>query len=227
MNKLIVDKDNVVSVNNNVLNIEVLVNQLEINASGKVLINEFSTKESECLNLKINLAPNSELIYNRFNNITNMEDKITLNLSEKSTLIFNSSIICKGNSSLEFNANITGNNNNCQVNIKAVTEENGSMQISATGGITPNIINNNFLENIRILMLNEGENVIVPNLLVSSNEVEVNHNATISSVDNNYLFYLMSKGISKKKAIFLIKKGYLINNLQIDEKTIDIIDNLI
>ncbi|MGM9834959.1 MAG: SufD family Fe-S cluster assembly protein [Bacilli bacterium] len=227
MNKLIVDKDNVVSVNNNVLNIEILVNKLEINASGKVLINDFSSKESENLELIINLAPNSELIYNRFNNVTTMNDRVNLNLSEKSTLIFNSSIVCKGNSTLEFNSNINGNNNNCEVNIKVVTEKNGIMQISATGEVTPNIKNNNFLENIRILMLNAAENVIIPNLLVSSNEVEVNHNATISSVDKNFLFYLTSKGISEENAILLIKKGYLLNNLQIDEKTIDIIDNLL
>lgn len=227
MNKLIVDKDNVVSIKDNVLNIEILVRDLIINVEGKVLINELSSCNKEKLNLTINLAPNSELVYNRFSNIESMENSINLNLSEKSTLTFNSSILCKEESSLKIDSNINGNNNNCEVNIKVVTEEQGKVDIRATGSVVPNINNNQFLENIRILMLNDKENIITPNLLVSSNEVAVNHNATISSVDKDYLFYLKSKGITEENAILLIKRGYLINNLQIDEKTKQQIVNLI
>lgn len=227
MNKLIVDRDNVVSINNNVVNIEILVNDLVINVKGKVLINEINNCAKEHLNLTINLAPNSELVYNRFSNIESMENSINLNLSEKSTITFNISILCKKESSLIINSNINGNNNNCEVNVKTVTEEQGKILIKATGSVIPNINDNEFLENIRILMLNDEENIIIPNLLVSSNEVVVNHNATISSVDNDYLFYLESKGITSANAIRLIKRGYLVNNLQIDEKTKQQLINLI
>ena len=73
-------------------------------------------------------------------------------------------------------------------------------------------------ENIRILMLNDSENVIVPNLLVVSNEVSVNHNATISSLDTNYLYYLNSKGLSYEEAKKLIVKGFLKSKLKLRKK---------
>ena len=77
------------------------------------------------------------------------------------------------------------------------------------------------LENIRILSLNNEENIIYPNLLVSSDEAEVNHKASISGLDEDYLFYLMSKGISKEEASKLITRGFLMNKLEISNEEKD------
>jgi Fe-S cluster assembly protein SufD len=57
----------------------------------------------------------------------------------------------------------------------------------------------------------------MPNLLVRTNSVIANHNATISMVNESYLFYLMSKGLNKTSAIRLIKNGFLKGILKINE----------
>jgi Fe-S cluster assembly scaffold protein SufB len=87
-------------------------------------------------------------------------------------------------------------------------------------------VTNNLIESIKILVLNNEESVCIPNLLVSSNEVEVNHAATISCIDPNYLFYLNSKGISNESATKLIKNGYLLNNLNINSEIKEKINEL-
>jgi len=48
-------------------------------------------------------------------------------------------------------------------------------------------------------------------MLVSSENVEANHNVTISSVREDELFYLTTKGLSEDSAKDLLEKGFLIN----------------
>ena len=68
-------------------------------------------------------------------------------------------------------------------------------------------------EKIKVLKLNDEESIIKPNLQVSTNNIMASHNTTCKMIDKNSLFYLMSKGLSKTKAIKLIKEGFL-NNLE-------------
>ena len=50
-------------------------------------------------------------------------------------------------------------------------------------------------------------------MLIDTNLVVANHKVAISYLRDNDLFYLMSKGISRKKSEELIKKSFLLSNL--------------
>ena len=225
MNKMIIDKENI-KFKDEVIKIELNINKLTIDIEGNVTLNEISTKE-ENLTLNINLKPNSKLIFNRFKIDTNSNIEINLIQEENSILNFNYSSIIKDKTNIKVNSILKGDNNTTNINIKAVTEENGKCEIVSEADIKPNIKDNKLLESIRVLLLNDEESIVLPNLLVSSNEVEVNHAATLSGIDKEYLFYLNSKGISEKNAINLIKKGYLLNNLEVDNTIKEEINNMI
>jgi len=213
MNKIIVDKENNIAIKDNAVLLDIQVNDLIIDIKGKVFINEINKKEAENLKLTINVEPNSSLIYNRFIIHNKMNDTITLNQEKNSTVTFNYSLIAYDKCNLLFTSNIKGDNNQTDINLKAVTENIGSCKIESTANTLPKIINNNLIESIKILMLNDEESICIPNLYVASNEIEVNHACTISSIDPSYLFYLNSKGLSNESAKTLIKNGYLISNL--------------
>lgn len=227
MNKLIVDKENNIEIKDNVVELDIKVKNLTINIKGKVLINEINLKETEELDLSINIEPNSSLIYNRFMLHNKINNKITINQQDNSSAIFNYSFIAQDKCNLELNSNLEGNDNETEIKVSAVTEQIGSAHITSTAKTKEKIINNNLIESIKILLLNDEESICIPNLLVSSNEVEVNHAATISSIDHDYLFYLNSKGISDDSAISLIKKGHLLNNLSLNSNVKDQIEDLI
>ncbi len=227
MNKICIDKENVIDIKDNAISLDIKVEKLTINVKGKVLIQEINKKENENLTLTINVEPNSSLIYNRFMIHDKTENKIILNQDNNSSVSFNYSFITNDKCKLTFDSNLNGNDNNTEIKIKAVTENKGSANITSTADTKPRIINNNLIESIKILMLNDEESVCIPNLLVSSNEVEVNHAATISGIDENYLFYLNSKGLSNASAIKLIKNGYLLSNLAINEEIKKEIEELI
>lgn len=227
MNKIVINKEKNIDIKDNAIELNINVEELTINIEGKVLINEIRKISHEKLNLNINLSEGSSLTYNRFmiNKDTNIN--IVTNQKSKSTLIFNYSILSKESSNINFISNINGNDNFTQINIKGVTEDKGKLNIISTANTKEKITNNNLLENIKILLLNDEESTIVPNLLISSNEIEVNHAATISGIDQNYLFYLNGKGIKKETAEKLIKKGYLIGNLDITNNQTEKIEEML
>lgn len=225
MNKIIVDEEKVLSINNAIVFLEIAVKEVTINIKGTVLINDLINTLENAI-VTINLAPGSSLVYNNFSK-GKVKNQITINQENNSTVIYNYSLLVTDESSLKINVNIKGSNNNCKVNVKAVTKNKGFINVIATGDITKNVINNNYLENIRILMENDEENTILPNLFVSSNNIEAFHNATISSFSKEDLFYLNSKGLSEKLAKELIMKGFLINNLELNEENKLLITNML
>lgn len=227
MNTIVIDKENVIDIKDNAIELNINVEELTINVEGRVLINEIRKLSNETLNLTINLSEGSSLTYNRF--LVNKEAKINIitNQNNKSTLIFNYSILTKEPSTIDFTSNIDGNDNFTEINIKGITEDKGQLKITSTANTKEKITNNNLLEDIKVLLLNDEESVVIPNLLVSSNEIEVNHAATISGIDQNYLFYLNSKGISNEASEKLIKNGYLIGNLDITKEQKERIEEML
>lgn len=218
MNKLLIDKENNIEIKDNAIELDIKVKDLTLNIKGSVLINEINKYDNEELNLTINIEPKSSLIYNRFILHNKANNKITINQDNTSNVSFNYSIIATDKVELTINSSLTGNDNETSIKVASVTENKGKVIITSTADVLPKIENNNLLESIKILLLNDEESVCIPNLLVSSNEVEVNHAATISGIPQDYLFYLNSKGLSNEAATKLIKNGYLINNLDINKE---------
>lgn len=63
----------------------------------------------------------------------------------------------------------------------------------------------------QIINIQNGKSTICPNLLIDNYDVSSSHSAYIGKIKDELLFYLMSRGISKKMAYNLLLKGFLIN----------------
>ena len=62
----------------------------------------------------------------------------------------------------------------------------------------------------RIININDGKSTICPNLLIDSYDVVSSHAAYIGKFSDDVLFYLMSRGINKKKAYELLILSFLL-----------------
>lgn len=214
MNKILVKEDNIV-LDNEIVELEFKTLKCNLTIKGSVWINDLNNNNLEELN--ITLLDGSRLLYNKYTkDIKNL--KINILENNDTTLEFNYSLYQSIKASIILDSKVLGNNNKCSMNVYGVSDKDGAIVVNATGSVLENIKDNDLLENIRILLLNDSENVIVPNLLVGSNEVSVNHNATISSLDTNYLYYLNSKGLSYEDAKKLIVKGFLKSKLKLRKK---------
>ncbi len=217
MNKLLLDKD-YYHFKDEELNIIITKKNITIEIDGNVKINDLESKED--INLTIIVNDNSKLIFNKYNKNLN-NSNINIDIHNNTDVSFNQSSYNELEGNFKIYTNILGNNNNTIINYYGVTNQKGKLIVDATGNVIKDIKNNNMLENVRILSLNEEENIILPNLLVSSNEVIINHNATLSSIDEDYLFYLESKGLTKEEATNLIYKGFITSKLVIDQELKD------
>lgn len=218
MNKLVLDKEYYL-IKDEEISIDIKKKNITLEIEGKVKINDLNSKED--INLHIILNDDAKLIYNKFSeNISNIN--VNIDVHNNCKLSYNQSLYNTIEGNYEVFTNILGSNNISDINFYGVSNLKGKIKVNATGDIKKNIKNNEMLENVRILSLNEEENTIYPNLLVSSDEAIVNHNATISGLNEDYLFYLESKGLSKEESAKLIVKGFILSKLDIDKDDIDI-----
>lgn len=210
MNKLLV-KEGILSINNSLNDLDIKTNTLTLKISGNVCINDINNNTD--LDLKIIMSDGSHLLYNRYNESIN-KFNLDVEIASNAYVEFNYSLKTLIASDISLNANIAGNNNISHINFHGITDQNGVIKNVATSKVDEATKDNEVLENLRIVTLNDAENMIVPNLLVRSDSVNAIHNTTISTVDKDYLFYLNSKGINKKDATKLIVDGFLKSNLK-------------
>ena len=207
MNNIIVRNEKKIELNNETVSLNIEVAKLDIYISGKVVIEEHSKREKQVIN--IYLAPDSALEYNKTAKLKNYDLELSVLESNNSNFNLNYSFSTKDIVNLKFNTNINGNNNNAKIVARGVSEGKGIINIEANGYVIPSTKDNVLIEDIRCLTLGSNKATIVPNMLINTNEVMANHFITVSGVSKSELFYLNSKGISDKKAVKLIKKGFL------------------
>lgn len=206
-------KKTVLNLNDQTFDLTSKKGLLELNIRGQVKINWLDQQWQGALELIINLAPYSQLIFNSFIIALTSQQKIIMNQTNNSQLIFNYAVLAFEPIQLTMATKITGSSNLTELNVNAVCEAKGQITVMAEGIISPQTKDNQLAENLKCLVLNKSTNKIVPNLIVNTNETAVYHNATIGPIDPRELFYLRSKGISNPMAIKLIRNGFLTKKL--------------
>ncbi len=81
---------------------------------------------------------------------------------------------------------------------------------------------NSYLSNHNLLMSDDAEAFSIPSLKIDANDVRASHGATIGKPNEEEIFYLMTRGLSRKEAERLIIKGYfapVINRLDNELQT--------
>ncbi len=66
-----------------------------------------------------------------------------------------------------------------------------------------------FLRENILLLSPEAKAEAIPNLEILANDVKCSHAATISNISEEQVFYLMSRGLTRKKAEEMIVDGFL------------------
>ena len=88
---------------------------------------------------------------------------------------------------------------------------------------------NSYQTNRNLLLSNEAEADSMPGLEILANEVKCSHGATTSKIDDQELFYLLSRGISRAVAERLIILGFfeeVIEKIGVEEQIADVRDRI-
>jgi Fe-S cluster assembly protein SufD len=67
---------------------------------------------------------------------------------------------------------------------------------------------NSYLKNENLLLDRTARADSMPSLEIEANDVRASHGATIGKIDEEYIFYLMSRGISRQTAVRMVVEGF-------------------
>lgn len=152
---------------------------------------------------------------------TNLNIALKLYSSNQTALLFRTNMEGE-NSSIDKRVFIKAENSQVDSEVKITHNQIKTKSNMVVNGILLNsqLINENNIritkkardsqgyEHSKFILLDEKSNAVsIPNLEIENNEVSCSHGSTISSINDEELFYLQSRGINKENAIGLIING--------------------
>ena len=198
-------------------------NHSTIVVDGNNTLNVINLKDDVILNIKLNA--NACLNLNMFDFSFEKKIEITVEEDDYSTFNLNAAFINDGKYSLNIHNNLYGNNINSNVNIRGINERDGVVTILMDGTVAGETKDNVLNEYAKIINRSDASNVMIPNLIVNTNEVTVNHGVSIGNISEDELFYLATKGINKYTAQKLVEEGFILSIM--DERIKERIKNML
>ena len=192
MNKIVLDKVNIINLS---IKEDTICN----------INNRHDIKE-----LNIHIKNGCTMILNEYSDV-NKKDYIINVIHEDNTVFkYNHSFKVNKLYNLDINIILNGNKSKNIINIHGINDT-GKSNIKVDGKVEKNTKDNELDEKIRILNINNGSSSILPNMYIDTKNVIANHAASITNINEDYLFYLNSKGIKTEQAKELIINGFLTN----------------
>lgn len=102
-----------------------------------------------------------------------------------------------------------------QIQNYAVLSENANYEMWANGNIEKGCVDAQSHQKTRVLTLGKGHNAnVTPLLLISENQVKASHALSIGQPNEEQLYYLQSRGLTKQQALGLLSVGYFLPIIQ-------------
>ena len=200
--------------------------EIKINSNININLLIWSKNNNNNSNIKYILDANSTINIQEFNYNKNALENITVDLNgNNSKYIHKLSSICKNVE--EYNITINHNNNNVKSYLinKCISHDKSNIKFNINSILNKGNIDCIMDQTTKILNLGDAQTSINPNMFIEEDSVEARHGSVISSFNQDDIFYLMSRGISKKEAIKLLSIGFIMSNINVSkEKQKEIIE---
>lgn len=155
---------------------------------------------------------------------------LVVNLQEENASFLAKSIIMVKDQDAFYKMNVLHNCKNTTSRIENyITANKANVNVDVIGKIEKGMSNSNCSQKSRGIIISDDAKIkIQPVLLIDEFDVMANHGASIGKIDEEGLYYLMSRGISKHDAEALIIRGFLgpilqeIKEESIKEKIVDL-----
>ena len=199
------------------------MNRIDINEENNSTLNIGEDKvvylfEKSVTNKVFNVEKNAKLTVYHYSIDNSSDIKINLN-GENASVEYHYSTINYNDNVLRMNINHNNKKTISNVYNHGVNVLENKLSFYINGIIPKNISGCICNQENQIINIINGQSTILPNLLIDNYDVSSSHSAYIGKFKDDVLFYLMSRGISKEKAIHLLIEGLLISggNLEKEE----------
>ena len=174
--------------------------------------------DNENKDYKYNIEEDTIIYHFSINSSSNVE----INLDKEDvTLYYYYNNINYGDNFFNIKVNHNKSNTHSEVFNHGVNVKDNYLTYSVDGTVLKTSSKCICNQDNQIINISNGKSTIKPNLFIDNYDVDSNHAAYIGKFKDEVLFYLMSRGISKKSAYLLLLKSFLINSDSIDLSKID------
>lgn len=184
--------------------------QLELNnGEFKVLIFNNANKELTIDETWEITNSNVEVNYLDFNNY-NFNQKNNMVLHKDSSLVVNSTYLGCNEKKIDFNLVNKESDTSIKISNNVVCLDEADFCLNVVGKIENGAKRAKCYQKSRCLTFDNPKNAkILPVLLIDENDVEASHSLSSGTIDEDVLFYMNSRGLSKKDALSLLLVSYL------------------
>ena len=198
---------------------------LNVKKNKKCNVFEYKVDEKYKLQYSYNLEENSYLNVIKINDVKKTKELMLFNLNGKGSKVdYLLKTIAK--KSEKYCLMVYHNDKNTVSNIinHGVNIKEGEIKFDVSGFVPKGISGCTVNQDNRIINLTDEKCEIKPNLFIDENDVIASHSAHIGKCNDDKIFYLQTRGISKKEAEMLLIKGFLTSKLDDTETMKKIID---
>lgn len=165
---------------------------------------------------------NSTTIYN----ITTESITVNINIYNNAKLDFYEMTVTDKKITNEVNVYHKNKETTSNVTCHGISYSKGDLKFSVNGYIKKGMIGSICNQSSRIINLDDGKSLIEPNLFIDEFDSIANHSAYTGPFDEKLLFYLETKGISKKEAFNLLLNGFM-KVVELPKDYESILDNIL
>ena len=228
-------------VNNKIIpfvsdDVEINDNSINFNHNGNYFIDYIDCNN---VSLCINVNNNKCIHLFEYSNNNDINFNIKYNLDMASSLIIskfyynnkcNEVVNINNDNFYKNNVYHLDNNTSSDVFNRIVAKENSSNYFDINSYVDNGIKDCYLNQSTKIVTLGDSDNRVNPNMFISEEDVTAIHSSTIGSINEEDLFYLMSRGISYNDSVKLIIKGMILSNINPDmenmERILSILDSI-
>ena len=214
-------------VNNEIIpcdysDISIVNNEISFLNSGNFAIEYIDCND---VNLNIIVKENTHVC------LFNTDETININLSkDKANFKYNFSSVSSGNDKFTINIYHLKKDTCSDICNRTVAKENSSNVFDINSYVENGILDTYLNQQTKIVTLGDSNNKINPNMFIGEASTTGIHSSTIGTINEEDIFYLMSRGIDYETAIKLIIKGMIISNINPDmeyrEKILELLNDL-
>ena len=175
------------------------------------LINEENTNNK----LEFNISDNSCLKVNIFDAAKEVNRTITINLNGiNSEVELNLSVLSLKENNYEININHNNKNTTSNTNLHGLALKDNRIFFKNNGKVVHGSKNSKLVQDNKIIIMNDNNSKIEPNLYIDEYDVEASHGAYIGKFKEEDVFYLQTRGLTKKECYDLLIGGFLFGEFE-------------
>lgn len=192
---------------------------IEINLLDNVYVKlfEYSADLKIKTNFVYNINDNATLLLYKFYSNEDVFENILINLNGyMSKINYNFSNICINEEKYNFIIKHNNSNSVSDISNKAICLENAKIDFNIDTIVEKGNTKCSLNQDTKIINIKDNNSIVKPNMYISEDDVQARHSSVIANFNEDDLFYLMTRGISRIDAIKLLVKGYIFSNLVVD-----------